>query len=198
MDEDCDPQAFIAATERQYQITGKNKTAHLHLMIDKSAGLASMGNFEEALEVLLSLDLKRVKRSKMRRLVFYNNLMLCYDGLNQQEQAKELYDTEFCVYSANLRQFKIVKAVILFSKLKYENFEDEIQMRLNIIGELKSMKLSKRLSLHLKLYESELAILQNDLSLGEVLLKEVAVNGNKLHLVKIAQERLSSLVNNSL
>lgn len=198
LEEDCDPQAFIEATDKQYQITGKNKIAHVHLMIDKSAGLASMGRFQEALDLLLSLDIKRVKRSKMRRMVYYNNLMICYDGLDQQEIAKALYDSEFGVFSQNHSQYSLFKAVILFSKLRYEQFEDELQMRQNLIDELKTLKLTKRLALYLKLYESELSFQQGDVLSATAGLKEILENGNKLHIVEIASCRLKNLANNSL
>lgn len=190
LEEDCDPEAFIMASEKQYQITGKNKIAHMHLTIDKSAGLASLGKFDEALALLLSLDVKKVKKSKLRWLVYVNNLMLCYDNLHQEEQVQELYQKEFCIHSEKLKQFSSVRSVIIFAKLKYETFEDEISTRHQLIDELKAMKLSKRLSLHLKLSESELALLENDYDLAASLLTDVVSNGNKLYLVEIAKEGL--------
>lgn len=201
LEEDCDPIAFIEATEKQYQITGRNKVAHLHLMIDKSAGLASLGKFEEALNLLLSLDVKKIKKSKLRRLVYFNNLMLCYDGLHQDEQVQELYRNEFSVYSPKFAQIKHVKAVILFAKFKYEKsdtFEETLQMRQQLISELKNMKLSKRLNLHLILCQSELAEMEKNEDLAASLLKEVINNGNTLHIVEIAKQRLEMLPNMTL
>lgn len=198
LEESCDPEAFIVATEIQYQITGKNKIAHMHLMIDKSAGLASNGQFSEALALLLSLDEKKLKKNKLRWLVYVNNLMLCYDNLHQVEKVQELYHNDFCVGVSKFKQFKQVKAVMLFAKLKYESFNDELETRRQLLAQLQEMKLTKRLGLHLKFSESELAIMEGDYTLATSLLGEIIENGNKLYIVETAKEQLAKITNNSL
>lgn len=193
LDEACDPQAFIEACERQYVITGKNKTAHMYLIIDKSAGLASLGHFEEAKALLLSLDVKKATRHKMRALVYYNNLMLCYDGLGDGAAAKAIYENEFTNLTYKLKNYAVIRKPILFSKFKYGAAPEDIETRQFLVDEIRKLKLSKRLSLHLALYEGELAIASGDLESAKSFFNEVVTNGNKLYIVTYAQNKLNEL-----
>lgn len=52
IEENCDPQAFIKATEEQISLTGKNPKMNAYLNIDKSAGFILMGKFEKAKEII--------------------------------------------------------------------------------------------------------------------------------------------------
>lgn len=53
LEENCDPKAFIEATEKQMDITGKNPKIQTYLNIDKVAGLLLMGEFQKAKEILM-------------------------------------------------------------------------------------------------------------------------------------------------
>ena len=78
LEEQCDPEKFIEATENQRKITGKDKKIDAYLNIDKAAGLILMGEFQEAKDLLLSVDESKLSYKNGTLLPYVINLICCH------------------------------------------------------------------------------------------------------------------------
>lgn len=71
LEQDLDPEAFIKATEKQMEITGKNKRACAILNGDLIVGLLSMRRYEEAKDILDKIDIKYLSKFNGSILIYY-------------------------------------------------------------------------------------------------------------------------------
>ncbi len=86
LEEKCDPQAFLDATEKQRKGTGKNSKMNAILDINKSAALISMGEFREAKETLLSIDKSKLSNNNL--LVYTINMICCLYELGRNFRSR--------------------------------------------------------------------------------------------------------------
>jgi len=144
IEENCDPLAFIEATEKQRLITGKSPKINAYLNIDKSAGLILMGEFEKAKEVLLSIDKSYLSLKNGTLLVYTINLMSCLYELGEISYAEELFETQIPLLPpVNQRMALAMKLIIaerFFFLNRYEESKEKFQ-------QLLQEKISKRVSL---------------------------------------------------
>lgn len=89
---DCDPQAFLERTIMQEQITGNNKQYQTSFNLDKSAAFCYMNRYEEALDILATIDIDSKKTLRNIRNVYYLNTCATLYGLNRIEEAEDLYN----------------------------------------------------------------------------------------------------------
>ena len=94
LEDDCDPEAFLERTEKQRAITGTNKKINTYFDIDRSAGLITLGRFEEAKDILLSIDKNILSRKNDTLLVYTINLMSCLYELGEVASAEELFEIQ--------------------------------------------------------------------------------------------------------
>lgn len=188
LEEACDPYDFIKATDEQYAITGKNKRFGTLLKLDRTAGLLCAGQFNEAKLELEALDQSVIRKVKNAQYVYDNNMYVCLKGLGDDEGAKALYENHIATQNP---KHQLLQMASLFSKMRYEIDYDNYESCSEMIALLKQRKLSKRLRLQLALFEGELALEIGDGTAAKEHFETVVKEGNKLHLVTIAQAYLS-------
>lgn len=134
LDDACDPEAFIEATQKQHEITGKNKRFSNYLRLDLSAGLATAGRFEEALVILDGLDEKVIMKKPVFRHVFNNNRYVTLRGLGRHEEANRFFEENLLSADSD---HKTVKTAVALARCDYEFHQKNYQACHDLIELLK-------------------------------------------------------------
>lgn len=190
IEDKCDPYAFVEATDKQWEITGKNKNIDAYLSIDRAAGYILMGEYSDAVIELEHIDMKIVSKRRIIKLVYDINLTSALYSLGEVERANEIYSSS--IEHQTIKGKRYISAVRylnltrLISNLNYEEAKE-------LIAELKAEKLTNRRRAYLAYYEG--LIFKNEGSRTKSLsrFREVVNYGNKLHVVKLSKEHIASL-----
>lgn len=190
LDEACDPEAFLIATLKQHEITGRNKKYSNYLRLDMSAGQASAGRFDEALETLDGLDESIVNKHPLAKHAMVINRYVTLRSLACHEEADRLFESRL---SSVLEHNRRLHTAINLARLDYEFHRENHEACRALIEDLKSKSLSRRYALTLRYFEAELALAKGDAVAAETLFKTIVDEGNGLHIVKRAQDHLQKL-----
>ena len=190
--QDCNPAEIIKVTEQELSIHKKNKKAVAYLNIDKATGLIAQGNFEQAKELLLTID-KSYLTEKNGLLLNYNlYYVTCLYELNLIDDAEEFYEKNIVnLIKNNEKQaltIELIEGERAFYLQKYTNSKQKLQNILN-----NSISLMSRLRILYKL--AFIDIYNGDQENAKVKLKEVAELGNGLFVAQKAHQQLVLLNN---
>ncbi|MTI47129.1 tetratricopeptide repeat protein [Sporosalibacterium faouarense] len=190
LEEECDPQAFLEATERQRKITGRNPKMNTLLNIDRSAGLILNGEFEKAKDTLLSVDKSYLSEKNGSLFVYNVNLISCHYELGENESAERLFEKEMPLLSPTNKRMKLsIKLLNADRLLRLKRFEEsEIEFK-----RLLEEKISKRVEL--SILHSLAQIDEHKGNLKDAIYKydEVSNNGNKLWIAEQSRKKLTEL-----
>ena len=154
LEEKCDPQAFLAATERQRKITGKNQNINAYLNIDRAAGLMLLGEFQKAKDVLDATDQSRLSVKNGTQFAYTVNLILCYYALGQTDAAEQLFETQVPLLSPVSPRMTQAMEFLVAERLFYlSRFEESKEKFRRLEGEKLSRR--KRLELAYRLAQIE-------------------------------------------
>lgn len=190
LDEACDPEAFIEATQKQHEITGKNKRFSNYLRLDLSAGLVTAGRCEEALAILDGLDERIFRKKQIFRHVVNNNRYAALRGLGRHGEADQLFEESL---SSVQSDHKTIKIAISLAQCDYEYHQKNYESCHALIALLKEMSLSKRYSVYLCLMEGLLALAEGGLEIATKHFEKVVSDGSKLHIAREAENHLMRL-----
>lgn len=187
LEENCDPQAFMDATEKQRLITGKNLKMGAYFDIDKAAGFILIGEFQKAKDILLSIDKSNLSSKNGTLMIYTVNLITCMYELGEISEAEEIFGTEIPLLAPiNTRMalsMKIFTAERLFFLNKYKESKEKFQ-------ELLKDKIGKRRYLGILYRLAQIDEETGEVELAKKKYKEVADNGNKLWIAIEAQKQL--------
>jgi len=186
LDDKCDPYEFLTQTEKQREITGKNKKINSYLEIDRAAGNILIGDFNKGLEILLAVDKSKLSKTNGTLLVYYINLMECYYELGEVEKAEEVFETEIPLLSSINKNIVLAKEVILAERLFFLKRYEDAKEKYN---ELLNRKLSKRIRISLIYRLAQINDYEEKHVEAKVQYKEVAEQGNKLWIAEEAKKR---------
>ncbi|WP_427340814.1 tetratricopeptide repeat protein [Caloranaerobacter sp. DY30410] len=190
LEENCDPKAFLEATEKQMDITGKNPKIKTYLTIDKAAGLILMGEFQKAKEVLLSIEKSYLSVKNGTLLAYTINLISCLYELGEISYAEELFETQIPILPpVNQRMtlaMKLLVAERFFFLNRYEESKEKFQ-------QLLSEKISKCIRLGILYRLAQIDEKTGDIVSAQKKYKEVSDNGNKLWIAIQAQKHLKRI-----
>ena len=186
LEEMCDPQAFIEATERQRKITGKDRKINACLDVDRSAGLILMGKFQEAKEVLLSINKSYLSNINGILLAYTINLMSCLYELGEIDEAEALFETQVPLLSPVNRPLRLAMKSLAADRLFFLNRYEESGEKFR---QLLREKISKRVRLGILYRLAQIDQKAGDMRSAEKKFKEVADNGNQLWIAAQAQKQ---------
>ncbi len=183
----CDPEAFIAATEAQRKITGKDAKINAYLNIDRAAGLISSGRLQEAKDLLLSTDKSKLSIKNGSLLTYTHNLIVCLYEMGELLEAEKLFETQLPILAPiNKKMIQTTELLIaerFFHLNRYEEAKEKYQ---GLLME----KLSKRLKLHIRFRLGEIALIAGDKEIALEQYRLVADEGNKLWIALEASNRI--------
>lgn len=185
------PDAFIEATEKQLEITGKNKQANTMLNLDLLLGFLSMRNYDKAKDALNNINKKYPPKWNGSILIFHSYEMNLYYNTGETDKATEIYDTRIKEYPIKILNESITMDLILANRSYNEN-EYKISRELY----QKVLKVSKSKRLEIEIYYILANIDEAEGNIEEAIkkYKKVVNEGNKLYSVNLAKEKLKVLL----
>ncbi|WP_315115580.1 hypothetical protein [uncultured Clostridium sp.] len=188
LEENCDPQAFLEATEKQRDMIGKKDKYNTYLNIDKAVGLITMGEFEEAKELLMSIDKTYLSAKNGMLLIYTIDLLYCLYELGEISHAEEIFETQIPllppVNSRMILSMKLLVAERLLFLNRYEESREKFQ-------ELLNEKMTKRMRIGVLYDLAKIDENTGDIDSAQNKYKEVAESGNKLWIAKEAKKHLN-------
>ena len=185
--QDCNPPAFIDATEQELATHKRNKKAVAFLSIDKCAGLIAQGNFEEAKQQLLAIDTSYIAQKKPLLLHYNIYVATCLYELNEIEEAEEFYHNNILslIDDSPKQELSIdfFEGEREFYLKNYEVSKEKLQTLIE-----SNITLMSRMKVLYKLALIDLANDDKDDAIAK--LKEVAEHGNKLDVAEKAHQQL--------
>ncbi|AKL94930.1 hypothetical protein CACET_c14690 [Clostridium aceticum] len=190
IEEQCDPQAFLEATERQRNITGTDRKINAYLNIDKAAGLILMGEFQRAKEVLFSIDKSYLSAKNGTLLAYTINLISCLYELGEISEAEELFETQVPILPPVNK--KMIQAMKLLVAERFF-FLNRLEESKESFHQLLKMKISKRIQLGILYRLAQVNEKIVDTISAQKQYKEVADHGNKLWIAVQAKKQLEQM-----
>ncbi|MFA9398619.1 MAG: tol-pal system YbgF family protein [Clostridiaceae bacterium] len=181
LEENCDPEAFLEATEKQRKITGKNPKMNSYFDIDKSAGLILLGQFQEAKEVLLSIDQNLLSNKNGTLLIYTINLIACLHELGEIEESEKIYENQIPLLSPINKRLVLSMNFLIADRLFFLGRLDESKENFN---ELLKQKVSKRIYLSVLYRLAQIEEKTGNTEDARSKYKEVADKGNNLWIAK--------------
>ncbi len=186
----CDPEAFMAATEAQRKITGKDAKINAYLNVDRAAGLISLGRLQEGKDLLLSIDKSKLSVKNGSLLAFTHNLIVCLYEMGETSEAEKLFETQMPILSPVSKKMISTTELLIAERFFYLNRYEEAKEKYQ---GLKTEKLSKRLKLHISFRLGEIALIDGDKETALAQFQIVADEGNKLEIAQSARERIERI-----
>ncbi|TYQ18351.1 UNVERIFIED_CONTAM: hypothetical protein Cloal_0783 [Acetivibrio alkalicellulosi] len=189
LETNCNPKAFLDETDKQISMVGKDKKMNGYLNIEKSAGLIELGNFNEAKDILLSIDKKILSKKYGTYQVYYINLIVCLYELGEIEEAEEIYKEEIDHLNHKNSTITIALKVLEAERLFFtENYSESK----NKFNELLDQQTTPRTHLAILFRLGKIDEKTGDINGAKEKYMEVAKNGNKLWIAQQAREFLAS------
>lgn len=182
LDEDCDPEAFLAQTAKQRKITGRNKRANTFFDIDEAAGLMCLGKYQEAASILDSVDKSRLSTKNGIQLVYYINLIGCYYELGEKEKAEELFDNKISTLSPINKRLVTATEIVIIERYYANEDYQHAKEKLSLL--LKTPNISKRQKLSLLYILGLINKQEGNIEDAHKNFQYVLDNGNKLAIVE--------------
>ncbi|MBU5484164.1 tripartite tricarboxylate transporter TctB family protein [Clostridium sp. MSJ-11] len=187
LEENCDPQAFLEATEKQRDMIGKKDKYSTYLNIDKAAGLINMGEFQNAKELLMSIDKTQLSVRNGTLLAYTINLLCCLYELGEISHAEEIFETQVPLLPpVNARMTLSMKLLVAERFLflnRYEESKEKFQ-------ELLNEKMTKRMRISVLYDLAKIDESTGDIDSAQKKYREVAELGNKLWIAEEAKKNL--------
>lgn len=187
IEENLDPEAFVKATEKQFETIGNDKKANGMLSNDLAAGLMSMGKYDEAKKILKEINIKDIPKQAGILLSYLNNIMVVNYKLNNVDEANRIYEDFIRKYKVKRDNEQNIMNLILANKSLEEK---DCKKSRELFRKVLEKNKSERLKIDI---EFDLAIIdEKEGNIKEAIrrYKYVANNGNKLYSASLARERL--------
>lgn len=183
----CDPDIFLAITEKQLKMTVKKPKIYSGLLINKAAALYLKGDFLQAKEVLLSIDKTLLSDSDGSMLFYTVNLISCYYELGEISQGEEMYQREVPKLMPITRRMEFALELLAAERLYYINDLNESKVRLT---KLLARKLSKRVHLSILYLLASIDEKNGDYKAAGMKFEQIYNGGNKLWIAVSSKNRL--------
>lgn len=189
LDEACDPVAFLKSTEKQETITGKSfKTI---FTIDKAAALITLGEYEQARNLLEAVDQSKISEKGNALVVYTIDLIACYYELGDISQAEHLFETQISILAPTNERVKKAVNILVGERYYFIGKYDESREHLS---KLLEDKLSLRVYLSILFRLAQIDEIKGNFNQAKKKYVQVSEQGNKLHIVEEARIRLRWLM----
>lgn len=192
----CDPDEFYNITKEllTYRLS---KAKRCIMLINYAVALSDKGEYEQALDILKSLDIyDRIKKAPILGLVYYHNLASMYFSVKNMEQAKKNFQKSIEIYD-NLARIKFRQQYAQFSKIDRACVyicDEEYSKAVALLDDKQNYDMRFMVGKSYICAKAYLALGENEKAREK--LNFVLVNGNRLHIVKLAKQLLDNMQNN--
>jgi len=190
LEEKCNPQSFIEATENQIFITGKNHKINTYLCIDKAAGLIVKGEFQEALSILNKIDKSSLSIKNGSLLAYTLNLILCLYELGDTTHAEEIFETQVPLLAPVSRRMVLAMAMLVAERYFYINKYDESKEHFQ---QLLKEKLSQRTRMEILFRLAQIDEINGNIIDAKQKFTEIAEIGGELWVALQARKCLEQI-----
>lgn len=196
LDNYCDPDDFYNMTKEllSYKLKGRKR---LVILMDYSTALSAKGEYEEACSILESIDSAKLSQGAAHILMIYNyNLACMYMNLERYEEARPLFEVTEQFYNCLKEgKFKSSWAIIAENAKLFNHYcKGEYAETLRYEQDVENAPLRQKVSRSFTFAKAYLALGENEKAREK--LNFVLVNGNRLHIVKLAKQLLDNMQNN--
>jgi len=193
LDDECDPYPLYEATSEL--LTYKNSAIIKRIiLINYALALRACGEYEKNLDILKSLDAEKVAELiPEHQVLYYNNLMDAHGKLEQYAEAQNVYSKMMSIYQ-NITEEKILKtleSVIQSAEIFHIYCEKDYEKVILLLKDTGDS--CKKNKMDSAMLYAKAAIAVGDVNIAKEKLQYVIKNGNKLYVVKEAQQILSKL-----
>ncbi len=188
LEEGCDPEAFLEAIEKQRAIVGEKDKYNTYLDIDKAVGLISMGEFEEARELLMSIDKTYLSVKNGMLLIYTIDLLCCLYELGEISHAEEIFETQIPLLPPVNPRMTLSMKLLVAERFLFLNRYEKSRKKFQ---ELLNEKMTKRVRISVLYSLAKIDENTGDIDSAQNKYKEVAESGNKLWIAKEAKRRLN-------
>jgi len=186
LEDECDPEAFIESTEKQRAITGRDQKFNAYFDIDRAAGLITLGRFEEAKDILISVDKSRLSRKNDSLLVYTINMMTCLYEMGEITKAEELFETQIPNLAPINKRIVLATDLIVAQRFFYLKRYDESRKQFD---KLINQKFSKRIRLEILYCLAQMDEEEGNEEAAMAKYSQIASEGNKLWISQKAREK---------
>lgn len=193
--ERCDPDEYLRIYRYIiHTLHRKGKPLHFSYFLSYSEGLIAAGKYQDALDVLNSIKGFGSGRNRYKGIAaYYNNLCAAYLGLGKTDKARESYkgiEKSFAAekQGGEVRGYSYISKSFLI-KMQQSAYKGTENFFRNMSEEART-KLER---LTAKYYLGEVCLHNGSTSGAKEAFEYVTANGNKLHIVEEAKERLSAI-----
>ncbi|NLK72811.1 MAG: hypothetical protein GX285_07335 [Clostridiales bacterium] len=187
LEEDCDPEAFLANTEKQRIAAKGNAKTNTYLDLDMAAGLMAAGDFNKAKEILASIDKAYLAVENGTLFIYAMNYIICLYELGETRQAEKMYKTEISDILAKSRFVPLYK-ILLDAERNY--FLKEYDESRELYNDMLRNKISKGKQLQITYRLAQIDEIEGDTDAAKEKYREVAERGNKLWIAEQAKMKL--------
>jgi tetratricopeptide (TPR) repeat protein len=191
LEEKCDPQAFLEATEKQRNITGRNARVNAYLNIDIAAGHMELGEFKKAKDILESIDKSLLSAKNGTLLVYTVNMISCLYELGEIASAEKIFETQIPILPPVNNKLTQVMQFFIADRFFYLNRFEESTEKYNCLLK-EGISTRRRLETIYRL--AEIDSYNGDIGGARQKYIEVAEKGHKLWSAVQARKRLESLL----
>lgn len=183
----CEPDIFLAITEKQLKMTLKRPKIYSGLLINKAAALYLKGDFLQSKEVLLSIDKTLLSDQDGSILFFTVNLISCYYELGEISEGENLYQNEVPKLTPITKRMEFALKLLTAERLYYMNQLEESKAKLT---KLFDKKLSKRVQLSIIYLLAKIDEKNGDFNAAWIKYEQVHKEGNKLWIAANSKDKL--------
>ena len=193
LEDECDPYPLYAATSEL--LTYKNtKLVHMVILINHALALREQGEFEKNLNLLKEADKDIIAEMiPEHQVLYYNNLMDAYGKLEMYADAQDAYSKMKSLYEkiTDEKQLKTLEHTMQSAEVFHIYCEKDYE---KVISRLEQSEDScKKNKMDSAMLYAKATIEVGKVHSAREKLQYVIENGNKLYVVKEAQQILNKL-----
>lgn len=191
LEDECNPAAFMQATEKQRLITGKSPKMNAYFDIDNAAAYLVMGEFEKAEEILTSIDISHLSSKNGTLFAYVVNMIYCLYELGETTEAEKLFETQIPKLAPVNKRMMQSMDLLVAERFFFLNRFDESKEKFE---ELLKGKLSKRKRIEVLYRVAQIEENTGDIkSAVEKYKYAAAYSGNGMRAVKQSVQRIKEL-----
>lgn len=187
---ECDPEAFLKMTAELRAQSSNNAKMKSYLEIDEAVGQMTLGNFEAAKAILLSVDEQKLPTKYHIDLIHKMNLMYCHYELGEIEEAEFVYEDILPLLSVDDLHVQLTKEVLLAERAFFLGEYAESRV---LIEPLMARALKKRTVLSLIYRLAQMAEIDGDMETAQKHYEQVAAEGNGLWIAAQSRNKLEAM-----
>lgn len=185
--QELDPDKYLEAINKKISKCKKEKNKEM-LKVNKTAGLIEKGNFEEAIELLKTIDINNL--SLPFKVAYEINMIAALYSSDKIKEANELYKEKENFFNELILKHKQFTYPVMHLKVSYNYYTGNYNETKGLINELQKNKLSKASYINLEYILGLTEIREGNIEEGKRRLELLLKPTEKLYIHKVIEKQL--------